>query len=61
MEKLDFVGGLGYISELTNNVASASNTEFHARIIAEKFIKSYNTKRHRTRCAEIYSSFVGKN
>ena len=27
------------ISELTNNVASASNTEFHARIIAEKFIK----------------------
>jgi len=39
MDYLDFVGGLGYISELTNNVASASNTEFHARIIAEKFIK----------------------
>ena len=39
MGQLDFVGGLGYISELTNNVASASNTEFHARIIAEKFIK----------------------
>ena len=38
MGQLDFVGGLGYISELTNNVASASNTEFHARIIAEKFI-----------------------
>lgn len=33
------IGGLAYISELTNNVASASNAEFHARIIAEKFIK----------------------
>ena len=33
------IGGLSYISELTNNVASSSNTEFHARIIAEKFIK----------------------
>ena len=30
---------MAYISELTNNVASSSNTEFHARIIAEKFIK----------------------
>jgi len=39
MEQLEFVGGLAYISELTNNVASSSNTEFHARIIAEKFIK----------------------
>jgi len=36
---LNEIGGLSYISELTNNVASASNTEFHARIIAEKFIK----------------------
>ena len=33
------VGGLSYVSELTNNVSTASNTEFHARIIAEKFIK----------------------
>ncbi len=33
------IGGLSYVSELTNNVSSASNTEFHARIIAEKFIK----------------------
>ena len=39
MEELEFIGGLSYISELTNNVASSSNTEFHARIIAEKFIK----------------------
>ena len=39
MGEIDFVGGLSYISELTNNIASASNTEFHARIIAEKFIK----------------------
>ena len=39
MEKFKEIGGLAYISELTNNVSSSSNTEFHARIIAEKFIK----------------------
>ena len=39
LEAFESIGGLVYISELTNNVASASNTEFHARIIAEKFIK----------------------
>ncbi len=39
MGEIDFIGGFSYISELTNNIASASNTEFHARIIAEKFIK----------------------
>jgi replicative DNA helicase len=39
LEAFDDIGGLNYISTLTNNVASASNTEFHARIIAEKFIK----------------------
>jgi len=39
LESFKEIGGLSYISELTNNVASASNTEFHARIIAEKFIK----------------------
>ena len=39
LEAFEDTGGLAYISELTNNVASASNTEFHARIIAEKFIK----------------------
>ena len=39
LEAFESIGGLAYISELTNNVASASNTEFHARIIAEKFIK----------------------
>ncbi|MDB0027281.1 replicative DNA helicase [Flavobacteriales bacterium] len=39
LEMFKEIGGLAYISELTNNVASSSNTEFHARIIAEKFIK----------------------
>ncbi|MDG1426269.1 MAG: replicative DNA helicase [Flavobacteriales bacterium] len=39
LEYFENIGGLAYISELTNNVASSSNTEFHARIIAEKFIK----------------------
>tara|TARA_B100001778_G_C18571335_1_gene622748 strand:+ start:59 stop:1543 length:1485 start_codon:yes stop_codon:yes gene_type:complete len=39
MGEIKSVGGLAYVSELTNNIASSSNTEFHARIIAEKFIK----------------------
>ena len=39
MGDLEAVGGMLYISQLTNNVSSSSNTEFHARIIAEKFIK----------------------
>ena len=37
--ELDFVGGPFYISQLTNRVASAANVEFHARIIAQKFIQ----------------------
>ena len=39
MDALESVGGMLYISQLTNNISSSSNTEFHARIIAEKFIK----------------------
>ncbi|MDG2138594.1 MAG: replicative DNA helicase [Flavobacteriales bacterium] len=39
MDALESIGGMLYISQLTNNVSSSSNTEFHARIIAEKFIK----------------------
>ncbi len=36
---LDAVGGPPYLAELTNRVASAANTEYHARIIAQKFIQ----------------------
>lgn len=36
---LDIVGGAYYISTLTNRVASDANTEFHARIIAQKYIQ----------------------
>lgn len=36
--ELDAVGGAYYISQLTNRVASSSNVEFHARIVAQKFI-----------------------
>lgn len=32
-------GGPGYISQLTNRVGSTANVQYHARIIAEKFIK----------------------
>lgn len=38
-EQLDVVGGPGYITQLTRRVASAAHLEFHARIIAQKFIQ----------------------
>jgi len=37
--ELEIVGGPFYISQLTNRVASAANVEFHARIIAQKYIQ----------------------
>jgi replicative DNA helicase len=30
---------VGYVSQLTNRVASSAHIQYHARIIAEKFIK----------------------
>lgn len=38
-EQLEEVGGPGYITQLTRRVASAAHIEFHARIIAQKFIQ----------------------
>ncbi len=37
--QLDEIGGPGYITQLTRRVASAAHIEFHARIIAQKFIQ----------------------
>jgi replicative DNA helicase len=37
--KLDEIGGVNYLMDLTNKVASAANIEYHARIIAQKFIQ----------------------
>lgn len=37
--ELEIVGGPYYITQLTNRVASAANVEFHARIIAQKYIQ----------------------
>ena len=37
--ELEIVGGAYYISQLTNRVASAANAEFHARIVAQKYIQ----------------------
>ena len=36
---LDEIGGPGYITQLTRRVASAAHIEFHARIIAQKYIQ----------------------
>ncbi len=36
--KLEIAGGAFYISELTNRVSSSANIEYHARIVAQKFI-----------------------
>ena len=38
-EKLDIVGGPYFLSTLTNRIASAAHVEFHARIVAQKFIQ----------------------
>ena len=37
--ELEMVGGAYYITQLTNRVASAANAEFHARIVAQKYIQ----------------------
>ncbi len=37
--ELDFVGGAHYVASLTNRIASAANVEYHARIIAQKYIQ----------------------
>lgn len=39
MGELEGSGGAAYLAELTNKVASAANIEYHARIIAQKFIQ----------------------
>lgn len=36
---LESIGGVTYLTELTNKVGSAANIEFHARIIAQKYIQ----------------------
>lgn len=38
-QKLDFIGGPYYLVELTQRVSSATNIEFHARIVSENHIK----------------------
>ncbi len=37
--ELEDVGGPYYLAELTNRIASAANVEFHARIVAQKYIQ----------------------
>ncbi|WP_235933050.1 replicative DNA helicase [Acidiluteibacter ferrifornacis] len=37
--ELEIVGGPYYISQLTNKVVSSANIEFHARIVAQKYIQ----------------------
>ncbi|MBO4892461.1 MAG: replicative DNA helicase [Prevotella sp.] len=38
MGKLDEVGGPGYIAELSSRVATSANIEYHANVVAEKFL-----------------------
>ena len=38
-EKLEAVGGAVYISQLTSRVGSAAHLEYHARIVAQKYIQ----------------------
>jgi len=38
-QKLAEIGGVNYLIDLTNKVASAANIEYHARIVLQKFIQ----------------------
>jgi replicative DNA helicase len=38
-EELDLVGGAYYLSQLTSRVISAAHVEYHARIVAQKYIQ----------------------
>lgn len=38
-EELEAAGGTAYLVDLTNKVASAANLEFHAKIVAQKYIQ----------------------
>lgn len=38
MGKLDEVGGPGYIAELSSRVATSANIEYHANVVAEKYL-----------------------
>ena len=38
-KELQKVGGAPYLAELTQKVASAAHVEFHAKIIAQKFVQ----------------------
>ena len=38
MGKLDEVGGPGYIMDLSSRVATSANIEYHANVVAEKFL-----------------------
>ena len=38
MGKLDEVGGAGYIADLSSRVASSANIEYHANVVAEKYL-----------------------
>ncbi len=37
--ELEIVGGAYYVSALTNRIASSANIEFHARIVAQKYLQ----------------------
>ncbi len=47
--ELEEAGGIGYLSSLTSSVLSAANIEFHAKILAQKFIR----RRMITSCTEL--------
>ena len=49
MGQLEDVGGLPFILELSNKVSSSANTEYYARIVAQKFIQSVRYRANATR------------
>ena len=44
MDKLEEVGGPGYIAELSSRVASSAHIEYHARVVAQMWAKRQTIK-----------------
>jgi replicative DNA helicase len=58
MGALELVGGAYYVSKLTDRMGSAANVEYHARIIAQKFIQRELIRVASDIYAEAYSDTI---
>lgn len=53
--ELDLVGGSYYIAQLTNDIASSANIEFHSSVVADKYIKRQVIEKASCAIADAYA------